>query len=331
VKSVKTNMRGPLYRYNSQTCRYERVPVSASKLSSFIMGIAICSAAMLAGLLLLHDFVIDTPAELAYRKENKALEKYRGILTEQLEEADQKLGALHDKDDKLHQKFFASMAVEVPVTESLHAKESILLADPQSFSDVLAELKETSSRLINASIETSQAFAQRDGLAFTNMESIPSLPLSQPVADLTPEKLLSGFGMRINPFHKGLYEHSGIDIAVPRGTEVLSTGKGKVITTKHSELQAGYGNYIEIDHGNGFITRYAHLEDIKVRNGQQVGIGFVIGTTGSSGGSVAPHLHYEIVREGQNEDPVSYMITGVSTDLHEKFLSVSNKQNQSLD
>ncbi|MDQ2657797.1 MAG: M23 family metallopeptidase, partial [Bacteroidota bacterium] len=141
----------------------------------------------------------------------------------------------------------------------------------------------------------------------------------------------SGFGMRVNPFHKGLYKHLGVDIAMPRGTPVLATATGKVVQLKRSDLQAGYGNYLEVDHGNGVVTRYAHLEDILVRFGARVTKGDTIGTVGTSGGSVAPHMHYEILRDGENVDPVHYMVQGLSATQHQLLTTMSHKQNQSLD
>jgi murein DD-endopeptidase MepM/ murein hydrolase activator NlpD len=332
VKSAKIDMRGPVYRYNASTCRYERIGVSPTDVITYTFGLALCSAAILAGLLLLHDFMTETPAEKAFRKENIALEKYQQILSQQLERADEKLAVLRVKDDNLHNKFFASVSNDLPSSNSSdHSKENILLAEAPLFENIVAELNDTSHKLINESINSSLSFADQHQGVIGDKSLIATIPLHRPILDLTPDKLISGFGLRINPFHKGLYDHFGIDIAVPRGTEVLATASGLVIAVKRSDLQAGYGNYIEIDHRNGFITRYSHLEDIKVRQGQKISGAVVIGTTGNSGGSVAPHLHYEVIHNGKNVDPVLYMISGVSTALYEQLRAVSAKQNQSLD
>jgi murein DD-endopeptidase MepM/ murein hydrolase activator NlpD len=118
---------------------------------------------------------------------------------------------------------------------------------------------------------------------------------------------------------------------MPRGTPVVATAAGVIKESKRSDLQAGYGNYIDIDHGNNIITRYAHLEDITIRYGNKVEKGDVIGTVGSSGGSIAPHLHYEILRDGKNVDPIYYIIEGMTSDQHEQLTWLSHQQNQSLD
>jgi murein DD-endopeptidase MepM/ murein hydrolase activator NlpD len=122
-----------------------------------------------------------------------------------------------------------------------------------------------------------------------------------------------------------------VDVAMPRGSPVIATGSGAVVQLKRSDLEAGYGNYIEIDHGRGVVTRYAHLEDIHVKFGAKVTKGEVVGTVGSSGGSVAPHLHYEIIRDGKNIDPVIHIVEGLTSGQHHHLLLSSHQQNQSLD
>ena len=88
---------------------------------------------------------------------------------------------------------------------------------------------------------------------------------------------------------------------------------------------------MEIDHGNGLVTRYSHLEKVNVTWGQKIKQGQVIGLSGSSGGSVAPHLHYEVIEYGKNLDPLMYIIEGISAEGHQKLAVKSKTQNQSLD
>jgi murein DD-endopeptidase MepM/ murein hydrolase activator NlpD len=323
-------MLGPTYRYNEKTCRYERSSVSIGSAIFYIFGLLIVSVCFLTGFLLLHDFMVDTEAEVAFKKENAILDKHKRILGDQLESVEIKLASLKEKDQVLHQKFFSSILPAEKVTSSRNAKTDILLADANDFRKTVDQFKSESNKLIRASSESSAAFADiiriEDHLAL-----IPSLPLISPLKEFDPNNLLSGFGTRINPFHKGLYNHEGIDIAAARGTEVLATAKGTVVIVRSSALLAGYGNYIEIDHGNGFTTRYAHLESLNVRHGQHVSKGAVIGSSGTSGGSVAPHLHYEILRNGQNVDPVDYLISGLNADTHTALKKISQNVNQSLD
>jgi murein DD-endopeptidase MepM/ murein hydrolase activator NlpD len=322
-------MRKPIYRYNFKTCRYEASKITFGAIAGYVFGLVLTACALMIGLLLLHDFVIDSEKEVSLRKENKAMEKHSVILTHQLDEIENTLSELHTKDRELHNKFF-TVTTENETRRSI-SREEILLGDAAAFRQSMSLLEQLTQQRLRDSQTSVENVSGVSGLDKLSLEIIGSIPFLPPIATLSEKNLLSGFGLRINPFHKGLYDHTGIDIATVRGTEVVATASGQVTDIKKSTLQAGYGNYIEIDHGHGFISRYAHLEDIYVRLGQAVDKGMVIGTTGNSGGSIAPHLHYEIIRDGKNVNPVLCIIEGISDLQHDKLISVGQKQNQSLD
>jgi murein DD-endopeptidase MepM/ murein hydrolase activator NlpD len=324
-------MRKTLYRYNEETCQYERIKVKTPDVVFYVSGILVSAILILAALLTLHDFFIDSEKEIALRKENSALSKNQATLTAQLTEIDASLEQLAQKDESLHLKFFGA-PIEKPTTNNNRVStRKILLADASSFRTAIAQIEEKSGGLLHQSEITTSYFSDKLSMDLKDAERIYAMPTLPPVAELTEDKLVSGFGMRINPFHKGMYDHPGIDIASPRGTEVFASATGTVVDLKKSELQAGYGTFIDIDHGHGFVTRYAHLETTAVRLGQRIKKGTVIGTIGSTGGSVAPHLHFEVLRKGKPVDPVHFMIEGVTSHQYEVLKSTSHKQNQSLD
>jgi murein DD-endopeptidase MepM/ murein hydrolase activator NlpD len=320
-----------LYRYNSDTCRYERVKTAPRDVVMYAIGVIVTAIAMLGGLLSLHDFVFDSPNEIALRKENAMLARNSVVLANQLAEIDESLISLHKEDKRLHQKFFGVELTEPLSTNQSASKQQLLLADPDAFQKAANAIDNSSKNLLKQSASSNLLFSNTIDFGKDDFQKMESMPTSLPVEPWENDKLISGFGMRINPFHKGLYEHPGVDIALPRGTFVRTTAPGTVVLVKTNDLQAGYGNYIEIDHGHGFVTRYAHLENINVRYGQKVKKGFVIATSGSSGGSVAPHLHYEIIVNGKNVDPVMYMIEGLTSGMHAELKVRNQKQNQSLD
>lgn len=324
-------MRYSTYRYNTHTCQYERVKIHAKNVLSYVLGLLVTASCMLVGILLFHDFIINTENEKSLRKENRAMKQHHAILSAHLNDLQPVLTSLQNKDRYLHTQFFGSQPV-VPQTEIDRAsKQKLLLADGHSFREQVLSLKNTSRKLFERSTATGQYFAHELKIKKDDLLRINALPTLQPITPWQPERLISGFGLRVNPFHKGLYDHIGVDIAMPRGTPVIATAAGTVVQLKRSDLQAGYGNYIEIDHGHGLITRYAHLEDIQIKFGAKVRKGEVIATVGTSGGSVAPHLHYEIIREGKNTDPVVYMVEGLTSEEHERLVILSHQQNQSLD
>jgi murein DD-endopeptidase MepM/ murein hydrolase activator NlpD len=116
--------------------------------------------------------------------------------------------------------------------------------------------------------------------------------------------LSSGFGKRIDPFTGKMELHKGIDVAGKEGSDVLATGDGVVIW---SEARAGYGNLVEIDHGNGIITRYGHNKALLVKVGDTVRKGQTIALMGSTGRSTGPHVHIEVLRDGKQVNPTEYL------------------------
>jgi len=131
-----------------------------------------------------------------------------------------------------------------------------------------------------------------------------SLPWSQPIANAP---ISSGFGARVDPFLGRPAMHTGIDFRAPRNYPARAVAAGRVIA---AEWNGGYGNMVDIDHGNGVVTRYGHLDSISVQIGDQVAAGGRIGRVGSTGRSTGPHLHYEIRVDGEAIDPMRFLIAG---------------------
>ena len=131
------------------------------------------------------------------------------------------------------------------------------------------------------------------------------LPLRKPLAG-DPE-ITSGYGSRVDPFNGRLASHTGIDFRQAWGSPVRAAAAGTVISAGHN---GGYGNMVDIDHGNGVISRYAHLSAVIVKSGQTVSTGTVLGRLGSTGRSTGPHLHYEVRYNDQPLDPRRFLAAG---------------------
>lgn len=136
--------------------------------------------------------------------------------------------------------------------------------------------------------------------------TIKSVPIGVPVLDR--HRQTSGYGIRWDPFQRNVRtRHYGLDFAAPRRTRIVTTAPGRVT---FAGRRGGYGNTVEVDHGNGFKTRYAHLNSIKTRAGKTVELNEVIGLMGNTGRSTATHLHYEVIYNGRQVDPERYIEAG---------------------
>ena len=156
------------------------------------------------------------------------------------------------------------------------------------------------------------AFAQRVAQVAARLEEaryyesiIDNLPLAQPVG--VPARLTSNYGLRVDPFSKRPAWHNGIDMAAYYKAPITAAGPG---TVTYAGVRSGYGRLVEIDHGHGFKSRYAHMKSISVKKGDKVAIGDTVGLMGSSGRSTGPHLHYEVWFHDKPYDPIDFLKAG---------------------
>ncbi|WP_185948792.1 M23 family metallopeptidase [Algoriella xinjiangensis] len=158
--------------------------------------------------------------------------------------------------------------------------------------------------------------------------NLSSMPVLKPVADKYVSRLASGYGSRFHPILKVNKMHKGLDFVASTGTPIYATGDGAV---KVSEFNSGYGNMVVLKHGNGYESLYAHMSRAKVRSGQKVKRGDVIGYVGTTGLSTGAHLHYEIHKNGEPVDPIMYFYNDVDPDDFIKIYQNSKKLSLSLD
>lgn len=168
--------------------------------------------------------------------------------------------------------------------------------DPRALAAVLDVDEDFAERIQHAATNLSEAGALADAAA--------RLPFAKPTANTDKS---SGFGVRFDPFTGRPAFHSGLDFGGGFGAPIYSTAPGVVSFTG---VRSGYGNTIEIDHGGGFKTRYAHLSGIGVTVGQRVAVGQRIGALGSTGRSTGPHLHYEVWVNGRAQNPDRFVRAG---------------------
>ena len=136
-------------------------------------------------------------------------------------------------------------------------------------------------------------------------------------------------GQKVNPFYKVETSHNGVDLIAPQGDPVLAVADGTVTDIIHE--RKGLGNVVEITHPGGYVTRYAHLADIKVSKGQRVQRGRRIASVGISGNSFAPHLHLELIKDGEYLNPVDCFFAGVTPEEYAAMELMASRTGQSLD
>ena len=174
--------------------------------------------------------------------------------------------------------------------------------DLPAVSNVSVKLREKTIELNNATIERKygrSAISTQDNAPSFSANTGYSWLVNHPLED---GRVSSTWGNRT--LLGTTRHHSGVDLAAPSGTPIYSTGSG--VVTK-SGWGSGYGQYVEIDHGNGYITRYAHASRLMVNAGDRVNAGEHIANVGCTGRCTGPHLHFEVVKDGQRKNPSTYL------------------------
>lgn len=314
-------MRKVYYIYNPKTRTYDRIyPTIRQRMLSYVRRLML-GIGLGAGSFLLLLFIFGSPSEKDLRTENARLQAQYNILSHRLNEALEVMKRLQQRDDNLYR--FIMQAD--PVADGLRTASYGETNRYEELTDMAnAELVVNTTQkmdlLARQIYVQSKSFDEVVDLCKQHDEMLTCIPAIQPVANKNLKQTASGYGMRIDPIYKTLKFHSGMDFSANVGTPVYVTGNGKVVQAGWDGL---YGKCIVIDHGFGYTTRYAHLNKISVKVGQQVKRGETIGEVGSTGKSTGPHLHYEVHVKGQVVNPVNYYFMDLTADEYDRMVEMA--------
>ena len=319
------------YYYDTESCRYERI--RTSKWDIFINSLAFLTVATVIATGLVYGYMVyfESPEEAQLRKENQELLMYYNLMGEDMESISKVLQGMQDRDDDIYRVIFGvnPLANEIrtggtggankyrALMEKGLSREDLIVNDLQKI-DVLKKRMYIQTKSYDEIVE----------LAKNKEDFLAALPAIQPVSNEELKRLSSGFGYRIDPYLKTRRKHTGVDFSLEVGNPVHATGDGKIKYTKSS--LSGYGKQVHIDHDFGFQTKYGHLDKILVKKGQWVKRGDLIGYSGNSGKSTAPHLHYEVIKNGIKVNPIHYFSRDLSADEYEEILRLASIENQAM-
>lgn len=273
---------------------------------------------------ILFALVFSTEEERALKQENRLYEQeYPEMASKEALLADVVEG-LKVKDDRIYEEIFNTSA---PNMDQFSSLEFLMALD--SIPDT-AIVSHSAGRLDKLEVSAGRVEENFKRV----MEAISASdfvmpPMSNPLKDFTFAQTGASIGDKINPFYKVPMKHNGLDLIAPAGDPVCAVADGTVKEIIRS--RKGLGNVVVIDHGNGYVTRYAHLADIETRKGRKVRRGARLGYVGVSGNSFAPHLHYEVLRDTLVLDPVNHFFASVTPEEYMNMLIMSVTTGQSMD
>ena len=317
------------FTYNIKTLRFEKVKFNWLNLVFNVVGLALTATLFFVCIVYLQSKLFETDLEVSLRNENEALTKHKVIVASEINQANLRLSELSDADKALHKRILLTDD-ETPKKKNEYTKES-LIANVSAFDDLVASLTDVTANAFSKSKMTSYEFSKLYWPVKGDVDELTYYPTMPPISNFKADALVCGYGNQINPFNKLLYRHTGVDLSAEKGSDVLSAGAGKVLIISKSTLPTGLGNHIVVDHGNGYKTTYAHLQEIKVYQGQKVGQGQVIGTVGISGGVIAPHLHFEIAKNDKPCNPIQFLIKQTDVATFIAMASTNKLTKQALD
>jgi murein DD-endopeptidase MepM/ murein hydrolase activator NlpD len=320
------------YYYDSENLAYKRILPKKRKKFAYIMLFLLSSAlfGFLSFFLLVNTSYFETPKDKIQAREIEALKLNYTVLNKKLDLMDDVLEAIENRDNNIYRIYFNSTPISEEERKAGFGGVN-RYKDLQGFNN--SELMENTTRRVDVLTKElviqSKSLDEIVALAKQKEKLLAAIPAIQPVKNEDLKQMASGFGYRSDPFTKIRKFHYGMDFTARTGTPIYATGDGVVY--KADASLSGYGNHIEIQHGYGYKTLYAHLSKYKCRPGQRVKRGDIIGYVGSTGRSQAPHSHYEVFKNGERVNPLNFYYGSISAKEYIEISKLANQENQSLD
>jgi murein DD-endopeptidase MepM/ murein hydrolase activator NlpD len=318
------------YYYDTKTLSYKRIELNSIDKLKRTLGFLSVSAFFGLMMVIVFFQFFDSPKEKRLKREIDNLVFQYDILNKKMVQINLVLDDIQQRDDNIYRVIFEADPIPNSIRKAGFGGVN-RYKDIRNFSN--SELViETAKKVDNLSKQLyiqSKSFDEVIDLAKNKTTMLAAIPAIQPIANKNLKRIASGYGYRIHPIYKTRKLHTGMDFTAPQGTPIYATGDGKIAKVKSS--RRGYGNHIIIDHGFGYQTLYAHMKKYIVNRGQKVKRGEIIGYVGNTGTSVAPHLHYEVIRNKRKINPVNYYYNDLNPKEYEKMLEISSQNNQSFD
>lgn len=316
------------FRYNATTCKYEPHFVTGKILRNRIL-IFLSLSLVLAIIAYCHVLkFIPSLDEIFLAEENHRLQVEWEILHDQIEEANDKLATLVEKDDHNYRVILDSEPLDSSIREAgIGGSEKINTSQLEDYPVVLNEYLVLEKLKHQLDVEI-QSYDEIDNLFEKKSIMWAARPAIQPVSNKTLTHLHSTFGERLHPLLGYVRDHKGLDFTADIGTPVYATGDGLV---KIAYFSGSFGNVIFLDHSFGYETRYAHLSKFNVKRGQKIKRGDIIGFVGNTGLSGGPHLHYEVLYKGLQINPINFFQRDLSNKEYEKLVEEGSKYREPLD
>jgi murein DD-endopeptidase MepM/ murein hydrolase activator NlpD len=312
------------YKYDPNTLQYQKIELTLKGILLKILKY-VSVGIFIAGLIILvsYPFIQDYSTRKA-QKEIEYLKANYELLNSEMDTMVSVLKNLQETDNNLYRVIFEA---EPYKNRELTRKN---LVERKTHQDYVIAMKERINSISSSIVGQSKSFDELIKLALNKEKMLQSVPSIVPIGDKELTRLSSTFGIRNDPIYNVPKMHSGLDFTAPTGSKIYATGDGIIETMEYSS--GGYGNHIVINHGFGYKSHYAHLSKFETKLNRKVKRGELIGRVGSTGKSTAPHLHYEVIKNGNKIDPINFFFTDLTPEQYSQLIEkAKNMGGSSLD
>lgn len=318
------------YRFNTRTLSYERVELTTKVKILRVLSFLLASTVFGILFFFLVNNYIDSPKEkMLKREKNQLLSQYE-LLNKRMDQVNEVLEDIQRRDDEIYRVIFEAEPIADNIRKAgFGGVNRYKQLEGFKNSELIVESAQKLDQISKQLYIQSKSYDEVYKMATSKEKMLASIPAIQPVANKELKRMASGYGMRMHPIYKRRKMHTGMDFSAEQGTEIYATGDGVVAEVENS--RRGYGNHVVLSHGYGYKTLYAHMTQYIVRRGEKVKRGQVIGYVGNTGTSVAPHLHYEVIKNGEKVNPVNFYFNDLTPEEYEKMIEFSSTPTQSFD
>ena len=321
------------YKFNPDTLSYERIGISFKEKSTKALAYFSSSLALALIIVVLVLYTYETPKTKALRRENQRLLTQYELMDKDLEKVENVLNELQQRDDNIYRVIFETEPIPSSVRKAgFGGVNKYSHLESLNNSELVVETARKLDIVSKEAYIQSKSYDDVLNMALNKEKMLASIPAIQPISNTDLKRTASGWGYRIHPIYKVRKMHYGMDFTAPIGTPVYATGDGEITAVKGSKRsRSGFGLEVIIDHGYGYETLYGHLNAFNVKRGQKVKRGDIIAFVGNTGGSTAPHLHYEVHKNGKKVNPAYYYYKDLTPQEYDKMIAISTNIGQSLD
>ena len=320
------------YYYDTENLAYRKIkPKKGQKLG--VIALFLLASGLfgfLCFVILINTPFFETPKDRLQAREIENMKINYALLNKKMDQVDEVLENVAERDNNLYRVFFNSSPIpEEQRKAGFGGVNRYKALEGYDNSELVVSTTKRVDVISKELVIQSKSLDEILKLAKEKEKLLVAIPAIQPVKNENLKSMASGFGYRSDPFTKIRKFHAGMDFSAKTGTPIYATGDG--IVERADNTASGYGNHIVIRHGFGYETLYGHLSKYKVRAGQRVKRGDVIGYVGSTGRSEAPHLHYEVHKNGEVVNPLNFYYGNMSAAEFAAISKLANQENQSLD